>query len=496
MGRALRESASPVATLSGPDYQRVLLGPPPALSAVVVATDRGVGLRELSLTTCALCSEPVRFVTDLLDEVQRRGRLRARLVPGVELDVTRAAERYGSDWVGLLQQRNQAASYLDRVLRGAEVIAARDPVVHVRYADGFEDTWVVRWFEGRWRLSYDDLAPDSPLRLSKAEANRWRNLSSIQTTSLQRYAPTFDEVGRGAGIDIGYSAVEAWPDPKDGTVLLLLMDLDRIMSGIVRVDPETREVVERWPVRLVDNRAQLSLSGWDTAWQGELSATGEQLLVRGPGRTWLLDLEPRRARLINRGQPSWVGWSSQRALLFARADGLWSYTEGGPLQRTPAPTPIVAAWKAGQEGHSVSGNGEIFDLIEPRTTDRVCCGYVTDAAVERSTGRTLVTCAEPCDVTGALIAPDRDPIDLPGAGADRPGASLSPDGRWLTTGRSNPLGSLLIWNAIDRRPIARVPVSPVRVARWSASGEQLLTVEASGRVVWWSLEDLLTEHHL
>jgi len=494
LGKALRETGSVVAVLPGPTYQRVLLGPPPPPSAIIGDGPNGAVLWELSFTTCALCPEETRFVADLLDVAARRGRLTGRLVPGIELDVTEQAARSGSDWVGLLQLRYSAGGYLAGALRGATVCGEDGPVVRVCYASGGEDTWRVRWHEGRWRVDYESLAEDSPLRLSGRDAARGES-GRLRSVALETFAPAFTEVAGGPGLDIGYGAVDAWPDPRDGTVLLLLMDLDRVLAGIARVDPETREVVERWSLNLVDDRARLSLEDWASLWLGELTDDGARLAIHAPSRTFIVDLASRSAQLVGRSRASVVAWSEggerPADLVVGRPDGLWRYRGALPVERARPPSPPLAVWWRGAEGAAVCEDGTVHDLATDTAIGRVCCGRVTDAAALPAASALLATCAEPCDAAAAWIVSGAEPRDLPGAGRALPGASIAPDASWWTTGHASPEEGLLLWRSGDGTPIARLPTGPVRRVRWSPNGDALLTIEANGRVVWWRVADVV-----
>ncbi len=499
LGRFLRTEGTLGAALPGPTYQRVLLGPTPGPSAVVGAEDGRPVLIELAFTTCALCSEEARFVADLLDGVARRGHARGRLVPGLELDLGRAADGADQELFGLIQQRYTAASYLATTLRGASVCGEEGPRIDVCYADGRRDTWRIRWHEGRWRLDYASLADDSPLRVSPREAARWQAPSRGRSAALESFSPSFGPIGA-VGVDIAYGAVDAWPDPRDGTVLVLLMDLDRVLTGLARIDPATAQVVDRFPISLVDDRAQLSLEDWASLWGGELTRDGERLAIHAPGRVFTVDVAGRPARLVFRGRASLVGWAADAdgalRLMVGRPDSLLRYRDGVPVERVPAPAPPLAAWWRGTTGAAVCDDGTVVDLATGRSALSVCCGRVTDAAALRSSELLLATCGEPCDVAATLVDGGGATRDLPGAGAGLAGASISPDGAWLTTGSGSLDGAVLVWSVREGRPVARLPVGPVRRVRWSPDWAALVTIETDGRVGWWPLDGVLDAHRL
>lgn len=497
IGRLLRASPGVIATLEGPDYQRLLVGPTPGPSFVVRATDNGPRIQELSWTTCSLCPERTRFVVDLIADVGRRGRAAGRLLPGIELDLR--DHPASGDWVSLLQLRNSAGEFLAHTLRDARVIGQDGEVVTIRYPDGSDDRFRVRWHEGRWQIDYTQLAPTSPLRLSRAEAARWRDPTHAPRIALRAYEPSFETVAH-VGLNLGYGAVDAWPDPRDGTVVLLLMDLDRVMTAIVRVDPETHQVIDRWPVRLTDPRTQLPIDAWSSRWPSALTDDGRTLAVHSPGHTWVIDIAARSARLIARGSSGTLGWSPRPGgvpdLLLARGATLWRYHNNAPFEHQRMPTSVRAAWWGADEGLAVCDDGQVVDLSTAQTVTRVCCGRVTDAVADVAGARILATCGEPCDVAGAVLDAAASVRDLVGAGAEAEAASLSPDGRWLTTGQDGRDGSVLLWRMASGAPEARVPVDDVRSIRWSYDSRWLVTVENHGRVVWWPVDDLLSTHAL
>ena len=63
---------------------------------------------------------------------------------------------------------------------------------------------------------------------------------------LTRQPTDFRPPADGAGVRLGSRAVGAAFDPRDGTVLVALQDLDRVLAGVVRIDPIALQVLERW----------------------------------------------------------------------------------------------------------------------------------------------------------------------------------------------------------------------------------------------------------
>jgi len=487
--------ATPIAAVQGPGYQRVLIEAAPGLSVRIVATPDGPRIAELAWTTCTLCTERVRFVADLLHDVQRRGSGAHRLLPGVELDLSAHHEQRGvdSDWIGVLSLRNGQAGYLARTLRGARGAGAQGPVVRVRYADGSLDTWAVHWAGTHWTVDYASLHADSPLRMSRAESRSWERTSTRAATARQAWRPRFTPVGGGAGVELGHEAIDAWPDPRDGTVLVIVLDVDRVLTAVFRVDPATRQVVDRLRAPLADARTQLPLDDWGERWPTALSVDGRLLALSAPNRLWLLDLGTRQSRLLGRGEITWLAfdpepdpglWSARgRTLIYRDSQGLQA-RERHDSDVVGLVPDADGTWRLTAGGALADPSGAIVD------GPAICCGQVVDTATDPSGTRTLASCGATCDTAAVwLEGTQASPID--GAGSDHTGASCSPDARWFTTG--TPQG-LLLWSRDQRRPVARIPSGPVRAARWSPDGAHVLTIGEDGRVIWWDLDRLLAEH--
>ncbi len=496
LARALREAA-PVAVLPGPAYQRVLLGAAPGLSAIVVQGASGPMLAELTWTPCALCDERTRFVQALLDDVAREGRRTTRLVPGVELHVADHLARtgLGGDWIGALELRNRTGGHLALALRGARVVGREDEVVRVSYADDTEDTWAIRWIGGRWQLDYDRLAPDSPLRLPRGASRRYGERRALRSGARAAWQPSFRTRLGGAGLELGHGALDAWPDPRDGTVLVVVMDLDRVLAAAFRVDPETRTVLARIPLPPPGDRTRLPLADWTARWIAALSPDGHTLAFSAPDRIWQVDLGTRRPRQVARGPVRWLGFTPLRdrpdALLVGRSDGLWRLEGGAPVRRHRLEGTPVVAWATARGGLALTDAGAVWDLGRDEVVARVCCGAVTDGAVLPDGSGVVATCAEPCDTAVSRCSLEGEVRDLPGAGTAARGTSVSPDGAWFTTGRVHPDGAVLLWDATQARPVARIPVGPTKAVRWSVDGEHLVTIGEDGAVAWWERRALL-----
>jgi hypothetical protein len=492
LGEALRSTPGPIAVVEGPDYTRVVLGGPELLSVVV----RNATIDRFEVTSCALCDEPARFVQDLLADVQRNGSDTHRLLPGVELDISaHLAENpglAGSQWVATLQARNHQGSELSWLLGGARVTGRRGDTVEVTYADGYRDTWTVTYTDAAWKVDYSKLPAESPLRLSAADARVWRSSTQLERAAIQRWSPSWAQVD--GGLEVGSRAIGAAIDPLDGTVLVSVLDLDRVLCGVFRVDPVSQVVLERFPVPPPDPRTNIELGRWFGQWHAAHSATNRQLAMTLPGRVWMVDLKTRRARVIHRANDvvllDWVRPVAEAAevLAIGRANGeILLLAETGAL-RTRLDGEPVALRLEGDQGTAVLADGRIvtirFDGLEPTAAPmETCCNGASDGALAAGGTGALVTCAPMCDT--AAVHVDGSKMTVDGAGTAFGGASISPDGRWFTTGTRD---GVLVWSITTHQPVARLETSAVRTLSWGPDSASAITVGDDGRVRWWDVD--------
>ncbi|MFT7518797.1 MAG: hypothetical protein ACI9MC_000929 [Kiritimatiellia bacterium] len=503
IGAALRATEGISLVVQGPAYQRVLLQGPADLHVVVVLDAEGqLHIERIERSTCSLCDERSRFVRDLLHDVATNGDQSHRLTPHIELDVTAHMRQRGlfGDWVGVLQQRNRTGAVLTSLLRDARVTGGDGDIVQVTYANGLVDTWSVHWKDGRWQVAYDGLSEDSPLRMSRNQSEQWRERSTQRASAQRAWRPAWRAVGRGAGLLIADRAIDAMIDPRDGTVLVVVMDMDRVLAGIYRIDPDTQQVLERIHLPAPDPRTQFPSDGWFSAWRAALSPDAHTMAVTGPNRVWSIDLQTGHASTVTRGAVSWLSWTSlppsgSPYLVVGKLDGLWLFDQG-PVARLRVPGEPMAGWATPTGGVCLTRDGALWNVDTESLSARLCCGEIASAAWSVSGGTMVASCAAPCDTAAVLMQEGSAPRNIAGAGVQHAGASVSPDGRWFTTGSSSDTASLLLWEASGARPVASVPVGPVQRVRWARGGTVLLTVGLDGHVHWWDVDMLRQRYGL
>ncbi|MBW2258671.1 MAG: hypothetical protein JRI25_29340, partial [Deltaproteobacteria bacterium] len=398
-------------------------------------------------------------------------------------------------WLASLQARNQQGGGLGWLLTGARMVETKDREVSVRLADGRIDRWTVSYRRGSWQVDYHTLPEDSPLRMSAREAREWRGVERRATAALHGWTPPFVEVWGGVGVQIGDRAVGAAFDPRDGTVLVGVLDLDRVLAGVFRVDVEQRAVIERWAIPPPPDTTTILLGTWFERWHLALSPDGREVAMTAPGRIWHLDLRTGGTRLVARTGPV-------RTMEYARSGGGHALLIGEDRGN------VMVVGEQGTKhvnlGHSpvhldldngyllaVTDDGAVTRLSladgERTLVAHTCGGEVLDAALHPDGTEILVNCGPGSEHLAERVqVPGGEPPVLSGAATHHAGASWSPDGTLFTTGAAGD-DPVLLWDALEDRPIATLGTEHVRAVSWSPDGSQLVTVGSDGRAWLWDV---------
>ncbi|NCG20043.1 MAG: hypothetical protein GWP91_13630 [Rhodobacterales bacterium] len=493
-----------IAVSTGPDYQRVVLQGQPLISVVVRRDGDALRIDRIEATSCDLCDESTRFVRDLIVDVRQRGGRARRLLPTVELylsDLEGAdpdtASRWPAAWLARANQGGDLVWWLSQ----ANVTGSNGNVVRIAYSDGTEDTWTLRYYQGRWVVDYNALPAQSPLRLSDSQAKAWRDRKQQSRSALERWQPRFSEAAHGLALEVGDRAIDAGFDPLDGTIWLTVLDLDRILSGLFRIDAAERKVLERTVVPAPNPRTNIALGRWYQQWHAQLRPDGQTIAISVPGRVRTLAVKEEHGGSFITSRPvTSLGWGTSATgvpTVLAGMGGRVQVVGPNVWQRYRMTGDPVAVGQIGQQIWAVSHQGQVVrwqrDITEVAfDTQDVCCGAAVDAAANPDGSELLVTCALVCEQAAVrvdLLGGQQTVIST--TGSDHKGASWSTNGRWFTTPVPGDGAGILLWRAREAQPVARLPTSPIQRVRWSPDDTQILTVGEDGRVLLWELSAVL-----
>lgn len=485
-----------VAVSRGPATTRVVFDGRPYLSVVVQDDVDPPVIVDVVSTSCGSCTEPWRWVADLVDDLARRGHMGHRLIPGLELHLEdHLAENpglRGSYWPASLESRLQDDASIAHDLADARVVSEQDGHVTLSFTDGSTDVWSLIWHEQRWQVDYSQLSSRSPLWFSAGQARQWRRGSHRRQTALATWEPSWRQAAGDSGQIIAHDAVGAMFDPRDGSVLVVLLDIGRILGGVVRLDPDLRVVQRRYPLPAPTDGRHLVVGPWVEKWRMALSPEGELLAVTTPDKVVILDLESGSTRSGSRRREvsalSWARGQSE-ALLVGEPRG--ALTIAGASERTLKLPGRPVLVDQDDEGLIVALSDGTVHLGAPgelavEHAATVCCGALTDAVRSVTTGELLLSCDASCDhAAERRLAFATESTMLPGHGSYGRAASWSPTGDHFTTGAPADEPGLLIWDARRNEPVARLGEHPIRGVDWSPDGTRLLAVTATGEVWLW-----------
>ena len=503
-GGALEQLAATTieGSVRGPDYVRVVLAGSPPLTVVVRKVGGELVVDGIEDSSCGLCSEPERFVADLVRDLGQ-GDAHPRLVPGLDLKVDPATSARPESWLFAMHARNVDAGYVRYLLLGAEVVGSSSLGVDVALSDRTE-TWPVVYADDRWMVDYEGLPEDSPLRLADDEIDAWQGDRQLATRKAEWWLPTVVSQPDGARM-LAEDVLLLLPRPLQGDVLVYSQDLDRSFALGALIDPDDGAVLARRSLPTLSKKQNYAPEDWRGLFHGALSPDGRRLAVGAHQRLWLVELasgEVQRTFYDLNGLSD-VAWSAdgrwlvlgdQRGVSLIDADSLQE--RGRYWGETLAPIEGLSV------GHSVLAahqDGVIVELEIPglkRTgNDQIaCCGQVRGVDRDPRSGDLVCGCAGTCEPvwlwrwSGVRSEDPEVRADASIRGTEGT-LSVDPTGRWLVT--TSALGGATLWDLRSEEPAAHFSERALRQVAWDIEADRLYAVDVDGRAWVWSVSSLV-----
>ena len=509
IGEALRARPGVLGAIRGPDYVRVVLEGPPWLTVVVVRGPRSLQVRTVEQSQCGLCSEPERFVTDLVAEAQSVEGGRRRMLPGVDLDApSDLTPEEKTAWVVAWQARHATAGYTRWLLLDAEVVGASGRQVEIRWGDRAE-TWPVVYREGRWWIDYPALPQDSLLALGPDEVDEWNGASRVREATVAWWRPSWRPMAQ--GVLVAEDLLYLEPRMVQGDVVAYGHDLGRRYAMVLLLDAETGAIHSAVEAPRLPERIPMPLEDWRDLFRFSLSPTGKLLAVAAHDRLWVLKVDTGEVvhalrNLVGAGalawspEGDWLAVADRRIGLVRLLDARRGFREAA---REVIPRALIQdlRWMEGRlllvtvEGEmSWRAPPDLGLIASPAVT--ACCGLIESVFRFPGTGELWINCGGGC-VDGRLwtwnllgeSSPAPADVRYPaGAGA----IALDTSGRWLVTPyAADPAGRAALWATGEESPRVLFGPDTLRHVAWDASGSAIWAVDVRGRTWKWKLADLL-----
>lgn len=497
-------------TVSGPDYTRVVFAES-GWTAVVRRSEDGLVVDRFEPSACGGCAEPVRFLTDLLAQIDGRDAAGRRLLPGAELAVQPWLDEDGpadkQRWAWALQNRNARAGYLWWLLDDAQVLGGvGDSTVRIQLESGVED-WPVLYQDHRWMVDYARLPEGSALRLPEDQVAHWTTTGTVRQETLRYWRPTWRPVGDALLVDEG--ALLLAPRALHGDLVAYHQDMGSRWAMIATLDPVTGEVLSTVPAPRIPMSFFLPTHGWWDWLELELSPDGRHLAVGAQTRLWVVAVDSGEVVLSASPLPrvTSLSWSPD-----GRHLAVGDIFGGASLYAGPDFDKVASARASGRPIHgfawlaggllAVDDAGAVHQYGLPGLSaggvlDKACCGAVHGVDRLPFTGQVVIGCAGGCDPAWLWRW---DPVGtapaevLADARLDASAGILSadPTGRWLVVGHSGPGGAMALWDLHQARIAATFSDLPLRAVTWSPEGGRIWGIDLAGRSWRWDLATLLS----
>ena len=484
---------------------RIVLDTLPRLSLLMAPSATGLRLVAIEPTTCDRCSEPERFVRDLVADVQRRGSLGDRLQLDVEL-ISRAisdAAKWDA-WAAAAEGRNQANQALARDLAGITLASVEGDVVTVRWPNGAVEPWTIRMTPRGPAIDVDLLSETSPLRLSSGDAKRFRKSEERQSEATATWEPMWRPVARGAATWLGDHVLAGGFDPLDDHVALVAWNEDIPWAAVLQVDPETRGLGSRVTIALPEDLSPTRIFSGPGAPRAAFDPWLRSAVVSLRGRLFAVPFDQGISKNISQTSGiGAVGFDAAAQPVWIDGDGVLHTADGA---ETLAVGAAVGVHVAETGGEAVRADGTLVrwstegELSEPIALCERDEGSTTPAATAATRhpieGSWLVVCGPQ---TGTAFARWDAPTGVvhrvPGRIGNGRAVAWSPDGRWFAVPADDDLeAGVVVWDTEADAPALLLGERTSVNAAFSAHGHRLLTVDIDGRALVWDL-DLAFRHH-
>ena len=278
-------------SVEGPDYVRVVLEGGEWLTVVVGSSNGRPKVRAFETSSCGLCSEPERYIRDLIAEVQATGDASHRLLPGIEL-LTRSVypenEWRRERWIWAYVNRAAGSGHTTRVLRDASVVDSNGRLVSVNLGDRVE-IWPLVYLKERWWLDYAGLEEDSVLRMGKSEAESWTRASTVRSARLSNWQPDWRQ--QEGVVQVSDGALFFVQRGLQEDLLLYDQDMGRRWAMWATLDEREGQVLAKVDAPRLPSRIFVDTIDWPELFRFALSPTGQFLAVAAHNRLWVFDTE-------------------------------------------------------------------------------------------------------------------------------------------------------------------------------------------------------------